>query len=31
LQPSESMCGDTRVYALAWLTQLEVDTQPERA
>jgi len=31
LQPSESMCGDTRAYALAWLTQLEIDTQPERA
>jgi hypothetical protein len=31
LQPSESMCGDTRAYALAWLTQLEADTQPERA
>jgi uncharacterized protein len=30
LQPSAPMCGDTRAYALAWLTQLEIDTQPER-
>jgi hypothetical protein len=25
------MCGETRTYALAWLTHLEIDTQPERA
>ncbi|WP_075359603.1 YkgJ family cysteine cluster protein [Caballeronia sordidicola] len=30
LQPSEPMCGDSRGYALAWLTQLEIDTQPEQ-
>jgi len=29
LQPSEPMCGDTRDYALAWLTQLEFDTRPD--
>ncbi|SAK60103.1 hypothetical protein AWB81_01937 [Caballeronia arationis] len=35
LQPSAQMCGDAadardaRAYALAWLTQLEVETQPD--
>jgi uncharacterized protein len=29
LQPSESMCGETREYALAWLAQLEIATQPD--
>lgn len=28
LQPSEEMCGKTREDALAWLTRLEIDTQP---
>jgi hypothetical protein len=30
LQPSEQMCGPSRDFALAWLTQLEIDTQPEQ-
>jgi hypothetical protein len=29
LQPSAPMCGDSREYALAWLTQLEIATQPD--
>jgi uncharacterized protein len=32
LQPSAQMCGatnDARCHALAWLTQLEIDTQPD--
>ncbi|SAL18861.1 YkgJ family cysteine cluster protein [Caballeronia telluris] len=35
LKPSSQMCGDAfdprdaRAYALAWLTQLEVETQPD--
>jgi uncharacterized protein len=28
LQPSAPMCGDSRDYALAWLTALEIATQP---
>jgi uncharacterized protein len=28
LQPSAEMCGETREYAIHWLTQLEKDTQP---
>lgn len=27
--PSEEMCGDTREYALAWLTQMELATKPQ--
>jgi hypothetical protein len=29
LNPSEEMCGSTRVHALAWLTRLEVQTSPD--
>lgn len=29
LQPSVEMCGETREYAIAWLTQLEWLTKPE--
>ena len=28
LQPSLEMCGESREQALAWLTQLEQETQP---
>ena len=28
LQPSESMCGDSREYALQWLGWLETQTSP---
>jgi uncharacterized protein len=28
LQPQAEMCGTTRTEALAWLTQLETQTQP---
>nr|WP_090684822.1 YkgJ family cysteine cluster protein [Paraburkholderia phenazinium] len=28
LQPQVEMCGTTRTEALAWLTQLETQTQP---
>lgn len=28
LRPTESMCGSTRNFALATLTQLEIDTRP---
>lgn len=28
LKPSPEMCGDTREYALAWLTRLERATSP---
>jgi Fe-S-cluster containining protein len=28
LQPSAEMCGESRAHALAWLTQLELATQP---
>jgi uncharacterized protein len=30
LRPSAEMCGDTRADAIAWLTALDRDTQPER-
>lgn len=29
LQASREMCGDTREYALAWLTQMELATKPQ--
>ena len=29
LQPSESMCGDSREYALHWLGWLETQTAPD--
>lgn len=28
LQASAEMCGDSREYAIAWLTQLELTTSP---
>jgi hypothetical protein len=28
LQPAAEMCGQTREYAIDWLTQLELATQP---
>ncbi len=28
LQPSQEMCGDSREYALRWLTDLEAATLP---
>jgi len=28
LKPDPEMCGENREYALAWITQLEIDTQP---
>ena len=28
LQPSTEMCGETREYALVWLSQLEIATAP---
>ncbi|CAB3793764.1 hypothetical protein LMG28614_03758 [Paraburkholderia ultramafica] len=31
LQPQTEMCGTNRGEALAWLTQLEVQTQPQAA
>jgi uncharacterized protein len=31
LQPQMEMCGTSRVEALAWLTQLELQTQPQPA
>ncbi|MEI7466198.1 MAG: YkgJ family cysteine cluster protein [Burkholderiales bacterium] len=30
LRPSAEMCGETRADAIAWLTALDRDTQPER-
>lgn len=30
LQPSAEMCGDSRTQAIAWLTQLERVTAPEK-
>lgn len=29
IQPSEEMCGETREYALQWLTRLEHQTRPD--
>lgn len=31
LRPSEDMCGSSRGQAIAWLTQLESQTEPLRA
>lgn len=31
LQASAEMCGDSREYAIAWLTQLELTTSPSTA
>lgn len=28
LRPSAEMCGETREYAIRWLTRLEHDTRP---
>lgn len=28
LQPNLEMCGETREYAIAWLTELELLTKP---
>jgi len=30
LQPSPEMCGTDREAALVWLTQLDINTQPEQ-
>jgi len=29
LKPSAEMCGNSRDYALAWLTQMELATKPQ--
>lgn len=31
LKPAADMCGDSRVHALAWLSQLETATAPGHA